>query len=235
MAARRSLTETRQAILAAGSSLMAETGRTFDAANISLIDACRRAGLGTAGSGYKIWATQDEFRVDLQRYALVEAGPSAADDVGERLAESVGKLGPDPDITNLLRVTSTESAATVTGTAQFVRAIALWLAASEDAELRSRQIASQRELLGSLTELYRGLLDHFGMEMRPPFTVEMLALAIAAETHGIGYFCSYVDDIGVDDIERQTGADGAVERWHLLGCVVEGIVRSFTRPIEERR
>ncbi len=207
--------------------MMSEAGYSLQGANISLIDACRRAGLGTAGSGYKIWATQDEFREDLMRHAL--AMKSTRTEAAERLLEAIARLGDDPDLTSIIRVAANENARAVVGTEWFTRLIALWLAASTDTAMRNEQIETQRNLLASLQDTFGELLSAYGREMRPPFTIEMLTLAISAEMNGLGYFCAYDDDPATTQVQRSTGPDGALERWHLLGCAVEALVKSFTR------
>ncbi len=233
MASRRNLEETRMAILAAGVALMRESGNSFAAANISLIDACRRAGLRTAGSGYKIWGGQGDFRSDLQRYALTESEDESG--VVDRLVESVTSLGEDPDLRELIRVAATENAERLIGTTEFARTVALWLGAADDPELRRRHVEDQREALHALADIYRDLLDEHGREVRSPFTIELLTLAISAEMNGLGHFLAYADDTGAAQIDRPTGAEGTVERWHLLGCVVEALVESFTRPKSSSR
>jgi hypothetical protein len=227
---RRSLDETRQSILDAGAAMLSEAGYSLRSANITLIDACRRAGLGTAGSGYKIWGTQDAFREDLVRHALAMEG--TREEAAERLLEAIAQLGPDPDLTSIIRVAAIENAEAVIGTEWFTRMNALWLAAATDDEMRDEQIRAQAELLQSLRETFVDLLEAYGREMRPPFTAEMLTLAIAAEMHGIAYYCAYENDTTVSELQRPTGPGGTLEQWHLMGCVVEALVESFTQPID---
>lgn len=230
MRQRRSLDETRQRILDAGSAMLAEAGYSLKSANITLIDACRRAGLGTAGSGYKIWGTQNEFREDLMRHAL--AMEDTREEASQRLLEAIAELGPDPDLTSIIRVAALENAEAVIGTNWFARMIALWLTAATDDEMRTAQIATQSKLLESLRETFVDVLEAYGREMRSPFTAEMLTLAIAAEMNGIAYYCAYANDKTVSEVERPTGPDGALEHWHLIGCVVDALVESFTQPID---
>lgn len=230
MPTRRSLDETRQRILDAGATMMSEAGYSLRSANITLIDACRRAGLGTAGSGYKIWGTQDEFRDDLMRHALAMEG--TREEAAERLLEAIAQLGPDPDLTSIIRVAAIENAQGVIGTEWFSRLVALWLAAATDDEMRAVQIDTQEKLLASLEETFTELLVAYGRQMRPPFTERMLTVAIAAEMHGIGHYGAYGNDPKVMTVQRPTGRDGALEHWHLMGCVVDALVASFTQPID---
>lgn len=229
MAQRRSLDETRRRILDAAAEMVSEAGYSLRSADISLIDACRRAGLGTAGSGYKIWATQDDFQRDLVRHALLME--TERDEAAGRLVEAIAELGPDPSLSDLIRVAGNENAAAVVGASWFARLIALWLAAATDSVMRQEQIESQRKLLASLGETFGELLAAFGREFRPPFTIEMLTLAIAAEMNGIGCYCAYEEDDGATVVDRPTGPGGQLERWHLVSCVVEALVEAFTRRV----
>ena len=215
-------------VLDAGLELLAEVGYSLNSTEVSLIDACRRAGLRTAGSGYKIWPTQQDFRTELLRHALTTGGDALLQT--ERLLATLDQAGEDPSLTTLIRIASTENANSTIGAPEYFLNHALWQAAGRDPELRERFIESQRGLLGSLAEIYEGLLAIFDREMVPPFTVDMLTLAIASEVDGLASFCGYVDDLGVGDIVRPTGPDGEAEQWHLLGCVTEAIVAAFTRP-----
>lgn len=230
MASRRSLDETRRRILDAGAAMMSEAGYSLRSANITLIDACRRAGLGTAGSGYKIWDTQDDFRQDLVHHAL--AMEQQRDTASDRLLTAIAALGIDPDLSSIIRVSANENAESVIGEQWFTRMIALWLAAATDEAMREEQIRSQRALLASLSKTFFEVLTAYGREMRPPYTIDMLTLAIAAEMNGMGYHCAYNDDPSVSRVQRPTGPEGELETWHLLGCVVEALVESFTRPSE---
>jgi hypothetical protein len=228
MAARRTLGETRTLILDAGLELLREERYSLVITEVSLIDACRRAGLRTAGSGYKIWPNQQDFRTDLLRYALAASGDAMVRT--DRSAAAIEQVGDDPSLSTLIRVASTENAASTIGTAEYFLNHALWLASGRDPELRARYIEAQRDVLGTLSGLYEGLLAVYDREMVPPFTVEMMALAIAAQIDGLSSFCSYVDDVGVERIVRPTGPGGEPEDWHLFGCVTEAIVAAFTRP-----
>lgn len=209
--------------------MMSEAGYSLRSANITLIDACRRAGLGTAGSGYKIWPTQEAFREDLMRHALAMEGTRT--EVAERLREAMVRLGPDPDLAAVIRVSAIENVEAVVGTQWFNRLIALWLAAATDDAMRDQQITTQRKLLTSLRDPFVTVLATYGREVRPPYTPEMLTMAIAAEMIGIGYYGAHDDDPDVFWVDRATGPDGQIERWHLIGCVVEAIVEAFTRPV----
>lgn len=228
MPTRRSLVETRERVLAAGLELLTEDDFSSESPEVSLIDACRRAGLGTAGSGYKIWPTQADFVVDLWRYAV-----NRRDEIRARVAQlsqATDLVEAYPDRTELIRMGSADNAEAVTDIATVVRQTALWLAAERDTEVRKGYVEAQRELIDALAGAYLGIMETYGMEMRPPFTAEMMAVAVESATRGFASVSAFSDDFGISDVRRPTGADGEMQHWHLLGCVTEAIVEAFTRP-----
>lgn len=228
MAPRRSLEETRTLILDAGVELLADAGYAIESADLSLIDACRRAGLGTAGSGYKIWSTQQAFRTDVLRHMLVQGGSTMFR--VDRLVAAFEASADDLDKTSLIRVTSNENATATIGSAEFARYVAVWNAAGNDPQLRTDLVDTQREQFAEIADLYRGLLDLFDREMVPPYTVDHLLRAMAAQAEGMALSFAYDDELDVTDIQRPTGPDGEMERWHLYACVVEAVIDRFTRP-----
>lgn len=230
MATRRNLDETRQLILDAAAQMVSEAGYSLQSANVSLIDACRRAGLGTAGSGYKIWATQKDFQDDLVRYALMSERTQA--EIGAAVLDALAKLEPDPDLTEVIRAASNAEMDAMVGSDWFTRLMALWLAAATEPMMRDEQIQLQALRLTRLGDIFAELLAAYGREMRPPFTIEMLTLAIAAQGNGLGVYCTYLDAPETTMIERSGGADGSTKSWHLLGCVIETLVEAFTQPAE---
>ena len=228
VAARRNLEETRDCILDAGVELLAEADYSFDTANLSLIDACRRAGLGTAGSGYKIWSSQQEFRADVLRRLLVTGGSTMFRT--DRLIAAAQDASGDLDVSSLIRVTSNENAAATIGSKEFARYVAVWSTAANDEDLRADLLAAQEEQFATLTELYRALMEVFDREMVPPFTVEMLLRSMTAQAEGMAMSFAYRDELGIDDIKRPTGPNGELERWHLFSSAIEALAEAFTRP-----
>lgn len=223
---RRPLDETRTRILDAGVALLEDDECGFHVEQISLIDACRYAGLSTAGSGYKIWPTQGEFRAELLQYALHKRDQIA--DRVRRLDAINSAVQTDVDFIEQIRVEGRANIEGMVGSPELVRQSALWLAAVRDPTMRDDYRQNQHEYIGALARSYQRLMDVEGRSMRPPFTVEMLAVAIETHTLGLAGFLSFGDDFGLDDIQRPTGEAGAMQSWHLLSCVIHAIVEAFT-------
>ncbi len=224
---RRSLDETRVVILDAACELLAE--ENFEPAAVTLIDACRRAGLRTAGSGYKIWPNQAEFRTDLMRHASVRRR-----DLSERLDRvgSYRKLDPaSEDLSERIRVAAPQSRRSEAFALELRRQTAVWLRGHADPELRVGVVESELEMVSAVAETYRKVLVDYGLMMRAPYTVEHMAVAIEAQMRGLAMLTTFDDPFDTTDIERPTGPGGQPRRWDLLACVMEAIVEAFTEPV----
>lgn len=234
MATRRSLDDTKELILGAGLDLLAQSDYQFHIEAVSLIDACRHAGLGTAGSGYKIWPTQEEFRIDLLRYAVSER--DALDERIKRLSAMAADPTPIADFREEIRVGALHNAKEMLESPELIRHTAMWLAASRDEELREAYRNNQDAYIRALTKAYATVMEREGRIMRPPLSVEMLATAVEAQTFGLAQVLLFGDTFDVDAIERVARSDSgddaetqqAAQQWNLLGCVIEAIVDAFT-------
>lgn len=226
MPPRRPLEETRILILKAGSEILAEDDIGFDLNAVNLIDACRRAGLRTAGSGYRIWPTQNDFRIDLMRFVATNRPL-----LTERL-EWLAELLPAPQEhrSEHIRKSQPLLARGPTATLELRRQTALWLRAHRDPEVRAAYADSQHQVVEALAEAYERVLPLYDVEMRPPYTVAQMAFAVEAQTLGHALMSEFGDDVGARDIKRPTGADGELQDWDLLSCVVDAIAHAFTRP-----
>lgn len=208
---------------------MAASEYAMSPSALSMIDACRRAGLSTAGSAYKIWTTQDEFRLDVTRH-LVETDTNVMFREGH-LAAVVSSAGEAPTLEQLIRVVTNDNAASTIGSPEFARAVAVWWAAATDAQIKSIFVSERKSRTNHLVGLYGVLLDTYGLEMQPPFTLLMLVASIQAQLTGMAMIGRHLSVPEFEAIERPTGHDGEFERWHLFGCAVEAIVKAYTKPI----
>ena len=229
MSARRSLEETRLLILDAGVELLTESGFSMLAHDFSLMDACRRAGLSTAGSGYKIWPTQNDFRTDVLRHMLTSDTGSMMQ--AQAIVEAIARVDGDPRLSDLIRVATQENASATIGSTEFARYIALWSEAASDPTLKGLLVAEERRLARNMEDVYTSFLERYHLEMVPPYEMSTFSTAISAVIDGLAVGYRYMQDVQIEDLKRPTGADGALESWHLAGCMVEAIVDKFTRPI----
>ncbi len=227
MSARPRLADTREKILAAAAQLLADQGIPVTIAKVTLIDACRRAGLKTAGSGYKIWETQDEFRADLLRHLIDQTTESTP-----TLDTVTSMLDGDdpPSFTELIRLVSSANfvANAMSQTHQLY--YALWLAAGQDPDAARELAASDAEWLDSFARVYELAAEVYDREFVPPFDASLLATTLAALADGLVMRTWSHPDRVPAALPRPTGPEGEIQRWHLYACGVDAIVAAFTRP-----
>lgn len=229
VAKRRTLDETRDLILAAAVEIIMEDGFVVAPQELTLIDACRRAGLSTTGSGYKIWPDQRTFQADALR-SLLRFGTESMIDFSSELANV--EL-TNPTLPEVIRVMGKASVQQVVGQDAFVLFVTMWCAAQHETELLELLRADDQIVIEKMDGIYELLLEVFDLEMVPPYTVRALTVAFASLIVGLGLHSEWITDAGLDKIERPTGPEGAMQQWHIMSCACEAMVNAFTRPSTE--
>lgn len=229
MTPRRSLSETRTLLLDTGTKMLVETGIQVTVGHINLIDVCREAGLKTAGSGYKIWPSQEDFRVDLLRHLLDST--IVGTDTVDLLTDAVSSSNDLPALGELIRTAGASNAESNIGNESYVVYIALWLAAEFDNELRDGLRGSDSEWLSAFAHLYETVLARYEREWTPPFTAKHLAVSLSALVEGLAIRARYDPSLVPNQLLRPTGPDGADEPWHLFACGAQALIEGFSRPI----
>lgn len=230
MPPRRSLSETRTLLLDAGAKMLVDTGFQVTVGHINLIDVCREAGLKTAGSGYKIWPSQGDFRVDLLRHLLDSI--IVGTDIVDRLTQTVAGGDELPGLQELIRTIGATNAESNIDNDSYTVYVALWLAAEFDDQLRSGLRGSDTDLLDAFANLYDALLERYGREWVPPFNATLLSVSLSALVEGLAIRARFEPGVVPNDLMRPTGPDGAEEPWHLFACGAEALIEAFSRPIE---
>lgn len=234
--ARRSAEDTRRLILETALQMLLERGAIAGVQHIRLQEVLRAVGL-TTGAAYRIWADQDEFHRDLAvemvglRFAPPVTSASNAirdilstggsiQDVARAAAQDhvdyVSKFHLDPE--------SRDAHA-------FITALALRTAAGSWPELRVASAERHRGSIDAFAEFYGALLAHYGRRIREPLTILDFTEAMAALGEGFAIRAAEgldhpVYDI-LDDAELPSG------RWTLFGIGIQGLLASFTIPIDE--
>lgn len=229
MSPRRSLDETRAFLLDKGVELLFsdEVGATVG--SIPLIDVCRHAGLTTAGSAYKIWATQDDFRTDLLRHALATSTDGLK--TVELLLGAISEDNPGT-FRELIRIAGAHDATHNLSSERYRLFIALWCAAGSEPVLAQHIHESEGSILDSFTEIYETLVTSYGREWNPPFNATLLATTLSALVEGLTIRARYAPDRVPSDLIRPTGPDGSDQTWHLFACAAEAIIEQFTSPAQ---
>lgn len=224
MASRRSLDTTRELLLDAGRDLLIANGIHVGMDDINLIDVCRNAGLKTAGSGYKIWPNQDEFRADLVTYLMEHATASFAtiDDIDATIARR-----PLPPLGELIRTAARANEELNTST--YPLYVVLWLSAQSDASLGAVFREQDEKWLAVMAEFFAHILDVYDLELVPPFTIDQFATAISGLVEGFTIRRRATPELVPDEVLRPTGPDGTLQSWTLYAIGVEAIFAAFTR------
>lgn len=84
------------------------------------------------------------------------------------------------------------------------------------------------ELFG---ELYTGLSQIFGHQLKPEFSIKQFAAAAAAFVEGLAVRKKFSDEL--DGISRPSGLNGESEEWTLHGLGFEGMYMLFFEPIDK--
>lgn len=212
-------------LLDAGTDLLLSDDRADYAGNLSLIDVCRHAGLGTAGSAYKIWPTQEHFRVDLLRHAL-QATNSAEETTDEIQADL---SGPPMGLSELIRIAANQNATRNRERPTAKLYPALWYAAHGDPQLAEQIRASDRHFLTEMASVYDSVITSFGREWCPPFDAMKLAVLLASLVEGLTMRAEFAPELVDTALLRPTGPDGEPTAWHLFACGAEALVELCTR------
>ena len=229
---RRTLEETKTLILDTGAAMFVESDLDVRIGDLDLLDVCKRAGLASTGSAYKIWTTREAFRVELVRHVF-EVNLRPPDDPYE-VSEELGAVG-NADRTKCMSLTETIR---IIGGLAFRRTrpdidaniLGIGLAARHDPCLAESLRATEFASLNESAELYEAAIASFNREWRPPYSARILSLALSALAQGFSIRMMATPELVPDVVQRPTGAKGELQSWELFACAAEAIVTAFTRP-----
>ena len=228
MAPRRSLELTRRDLLDAGAALLAEQGMPVGLDQLSMMDVCRRAGLKTAGSAYKIWDTQEAFRNDLLHYLLV---PTSATVATAARVDDLGALGPDSiAFDDLIRIAAETNMESIQGS--YPTYVLVLLARLHRRDLATAAEGPESEWLAALVGLITKAMDAYDLSFVPPFDVEVLAVSLSALAEGLTIRKRVTPELVPDAVEISGGEDGAKQSWSMLALGMKAIFDAFTCPRE---
>lgn len=226
MAKRRTLDETRERLLRAGAELLGEHGLSVSLERLTLIDVCRRAGLSTAGSGYKIWSDQEAFRSDVLHHLLLRR--SAAAIAAYRADDLVADATDLPSFDELIR--------TVTGLiteideVRYPTYLAVWLAQRTDPDLKAIFATSESEWLDGLAAFLTRTLAAYDREIIPPFDAPTLAVTLSAIVEGLMIRRRSTPELVPEVVTLPTGPGGSAQDWTPFGLGARAILHAWTRP-----
>lgn len=207
--------------------MLRESGVRLALKEVGLIDVCRRAGFKSAGSGYKIWATQDDFHADLLRHAAEpssEAGVIAVSDLIDALGGGSGGFA------ELVRLVATAQITDISDRPDYEVYLALWLERRADPEIARLVEEADQALLGGFADVYAAAAATYDREFVPPFNPEMLAVAISALSEGMTIRLGITPDLVPPPFLWAPDAADPPAEWHLFATSVWALVDMMTRP-----
>ncbi len=207
--------------------MLRESGVRLALKEVGLIDVCRRAGFKSAGSGYKIWASQDDFHADLLRHAAEpasEAGVNALSELVDVLGHGSGAFA------ELVRLAATTQIAQISDRPDYEVYLALWLERHADPEVARLLREADRALLEGFAGVYSAAVAAYDREFVPPFTPDMLAVAISALSEGMTIRLGITPDLVPSPLPWAPDAADSPAEWHLFATSVWALVDMMTRP-----
>jgi AcrR family transcriptional regulator len=209
--------EGRQALLEAGRDYVYEhpLGEPLD--HVRVTDVAERIGV-SIGAVYHYWDTQDAYRDDLLDLLLSADEYPAVGLTAEVVADAVAT---DPPLEELVRAAATIS---FDGLAELPgpERLALALVAYGDDEIDTRLGAQSRELSRRWAELFRTYFPRYGLEPRPPFTYDTIAVVLMGLVQGMNVR-RVVDPESVGEV---------AEGWDLVGSAALAFLLSACRPVD---
>jgi AcrR family transcriptional regulator len=229
-----------------GVDMLLEQGVTAGVGHIRLKAVVERAGL-TTGAAYRLWDDQEHFHRDLAAAAVVWRSEAPLTSIITAIRGIVDAGG---DVTEVIRVGARSHVESLTrpaahgadgepGPPYFVTSVALRSAAASDPVLRKTSLDRHREMVASYADLYRALMNVYGLRPKPPFTVDHIATVFAALGEGFALQANVGEDhpvvtgsgatVKVIDAEEGDATEDD-ESWTLLGRAFLALVDAWTEP-----
>lgn len=219
--ARQDTAATRLRLLEAGRELLLAEG-SLDHVNIRLADACTRAGY-TTGAAYPIWGSQRHFQEDLAGFVVSSFEFAGPDTIAEELAQIVADT--DDYVVAARRATKTFLDRFVLQD-DFYLALRFWPVRTPSTELAAALAEGYRAVHESWTAMFEGLLAVYERRLRPPATIDQLAVILSALLEGLALRHRIEPDV-VD--QPVTGVDGVSSTLFAEGMIA--VLERLTEPI----
>lgn len=228
---RRTAEQTRQDLIEVGLELLHERGPSAAVAHIRLSSVLRRAGL-TTGAAYRIWADQTAYQHDLALEAVrFRDRTSTATSIAAVLPIISGPEGTWQDA---VRQGAEANLRSYPEDVAFLTTLAIRASSYGDAELTGAGQERHQEALAAYSHLYDVVLAWSGRRLRPGFTMQDLATALAALSEGFGL----QQATGIPEARAQLNpaGDGPGDRdWSILGVSTLALCEWMTEPDPEAK
>jgi len=208
--------EGRRVLLEAGRDHLYENplGEPLD--HVRITDIVDRLGL-SIGAVYHYWDSQDDYRDDLLELLLSPEQLPAVQQAGIAVAEAAEADPPFEELVRTAAMISYEGLATPPERERLILA----LMAYGDREIDERLGSQSREVSHRWAELFRVWFPTYGLEPRPPFTYESLAVVLMALVQGM-------------NVRRNVDPNSVVGElaagWDLFSSAALAFVIAASRP-----
>ena len=203
--------ETRAALLEAGAALLQEDPVGSVLSQVTGRAVAERAGR-TTGAFFHQWATQEAFHRDLMGYILDPARIPSTADAAEAIQTGLRSGLPWDQV---LRMAAQANFAGVRTDPYVPLWFALWAKHAGDAHITALLRDNFRAVTAQVTPLFAAMLQASGRTMRPPFTVETVAVTATALVQGLALRVA-VDPESVPTGGQGAGPDDVGRTWDLF-------------------
>lgn len=176
---RRSKEETRRRLLEAGVEQLLANGLP-EAINIKMADACDQLGV-TSGAAYQIWRSQEHYQTDLTRH-IIDTLDWSLPGIGPELerATATGK-----DVDDAVYSAAKAHFAVLATHPEFHLVLHLWSVGELSPEQVDTIRGTYRSAADDLVRHLAAAMEGFGLEPRPDYDLDALAVAITAVGEGL--------------------------------------------------
>jgi BetI-type transcriptional repressor, C-terminal len=224
---RRSLDETKIELLDAGLELLREQGLGA-VVPLKVADVVARTGQ-TTGAAYQIWPAQVEYQKALATHVLqLEkwSGP-------EHVIASIGKAASKgAEFGDTIRRVANAYIDDLVSQKEFYLYLHFWAAASTDESLRPALAAGYERFHAGFRTILAAALEQYGMEAKPPFTIDHITAACTAVVEGIALRHLVDADLVGKQLQWRDDA-GAQQKRQLVAVATESIVNGMVRPAKK--
>lgn len=222
--------ETRAALLEAGASLLRDQPVGSVLSQVTGRAVAERAGR-TTGAFFHQWESQEAFHRELMSYILDPARMPSTADAAQAITAGL-RSGSPPD--ELLRQAAEANFAGVRADPYVPLWLALWTKHVGDEHITGLLRDNYHAVTAQLIPLFAGLLQASGRAMRPPFTVETMAVTATALVQGLSLRAA-IDPDAVPTGRPGSGPDAPSPAWDLFGTLIVELFRAATEEDPQPR
>jgi len=215
--------ETRAALLEAGAGLLREVPVGAVLSQVTARAVAERAGR-TTGAFFHHWRSQEAYQQDLLAYIL---DPARIESTAEAVNAIRGGLASGADPVGVLGAAARGNFASVRVDPYVPLWNALWSRHGSDAYVHDLLRGNFRSVTGQVAPVLEAVLEAARRRMRPPHTVDTLAVTITALVQGLALRAAIEPECVPVQPPGQDEDDGS---WDLFATTVTTLFEAVTEP-----